>query len=151
MNSLWSSLSGQRGRFLVIESPARTDDHRAQIARGLAKWRNKGPRQLRQAFRWPNSTQGIHASIEWHTIWQLGGHNRPTLRHRPTELQERVCCIRVLPLKDSLWGSLSGQRGRFLVIESPARTDDRRDQIARGLAKWRNKGPRQLRQAFRLA
>ncbi|GIY63781.1 hypothetical protein CDAR_536561 [Caerostris darwini] len=74
----------------------------------------------------------------------VGGNNRPTLRHRPTELQERV-----LPLKNSLWGSLSGQRGRIVVIESPARTDDHRVQIARGLAKWPNKGPRQLRQAFR--
>ncbi|GIY94592.1 hypothetical protein CEXT_5511 [Caerostris extrusa] len=54
----------------------------------------------------------------------VGGHNRPALRHRPTELQERVSCMRVLPLKDSLWGSLSRQRGRFLAIENPARTDD---------------------------
>ncbi|GIY63779.1 hypothetical protein CDAR_536551 [Caerostris darwini] len=86
--------------------------------------------------------------IEWHTTWQsavITGLHYDTGRLN----YKRETCMLVLPLKDSLWGSLSGQHGRIVVIQSPARTDDHRAQIARGLAKWPNKGPRQLRQAFR--
>ncbi|GIY63783.1 hypothetical protein CDAR_536571 [Caerostris darwini] len=84
--------------------------------------------------------------IEWHTLWQSAAITGLHCDTGRLNYKSRVSCMRVLPLKNSLWGSLSGQRGRFLVIDSPARTDDHRVKIARGLAKWPTKGPRQ---AFR--
>ncbi|GIY94594.1 hypothetical protein CEXT_5521 [Caerostris extrusa] len=117
----------------------------------LVKWSSLGPLSRLKIFLRGRvgSEEAVNCGFRSGTHYGSRRHNQPTLRHRPTELQEKVSCMRVLPLKDSLWGSLSGQRGRFVVIESPAGTDDHRAQVAQGLAKWRNKGPRQLRQAFR--